>query len=233
MGVFRDQLKGLIAADKSEEANRVFDALDKVLDNNVADIDEMKRELRKRDGIKPEDFARLEKERDELKTALSEQTKALDKQGKDLKAAQESVGLKTSRLEKLLKDDNLTKALLEAGVKNPAHLKGAAAMLREIVQVDEEKSEAFILAKDPKTGAETRKPLGEYIKNEWAASDDGKAYVSAPASSGGGSGNPGGGSGGGAGSLKAQYAEAEKVRDVNKMMSLKRQMQLEEGGKGE
>lgn len=110
--------------------------------------------------------------------------KALDKATADLKAAQDLAGAKSQALSRLIKDEGLTKELLAAGVKNPAHLKAAQAMLRELVQVDEEKGEAFVLVKDAK-GAETRKTIAEFAK-EWAQSDEGKAFVSVAPSSGGG-----------------------------------------------
>ena len=134
----------------------------------------------------------------ELETQISkmgaDHKKALDKATAEAKAAQDLAASKSQSLGKLIKDEGLTRELLAAGVKNPVHLKAASAMLRELVQVDEEKGEAFVLAKDAKTGAETRKALADFAK-EWAQSDEGKAFISIPGSSGSGSG--GGQAGGG------------------------------------
>lgn len=124
---------------------------------------------------------------------VAEHKKVMDKATADLKAAQDAAAAKSASLSRLIKDEGLAKELLAAGVKNPAHLKAAQAMLRELVQVDEAKGEAFVVAKDPKTGAETRQALGEYVSKTWAVSDEGRAFVSVPASSGGGSSGPGSG----------------------------------------
>jgi len=116
--------------------------------------------------------------------------KAIDKASGDAKAAQELAAAKSQSLARLIKDEGLQRELLAAGVKNPAHLKAAQAMLRELVEVDDEKAEAFVKTKDAK-GVETRKSLADFAK-EWAGTDEGKAFVAVPASSG--SGASGGGS---------------------------------------
>ena len=111
--------------------------------------------------------------------------KSADKYAAEIKAAQDIAAGKSATLSKLIKDEGLAKELLSVGVKNPAHNKAAAAMLRDLVMVDEENGVAYVPGKDPKTGAEVRKALAEFTK-EWAASDEGKSFVTAPASSGGG-----------------------------------------------
>lgn len=159
---------------------------------------------------------------DERATMDKANKKAMEKLQADLKAAQDLVQAKSGKLTELLADGGLRKSLFEAGVRNSALLDGAVAMLGKIVQVDEEKGEAFVLAKDPKTGAETRKALAEYIKNDWAATDTAKSYLSAPASSGGGSGAPGNS---GSGDKTMQRAQFNALSPASQMAYVK------EGGK--
>ena len=134
----------------------------------------------------------------ELETQVAKATadskKAADKYATDIKAAQDAALAKSAKLGQLIRDEGVQREALAVGIKNPVHLKAVMAMLREQVQVDEEKGEAFVLAKDAKTGAETRKSLPDFMK-EWAQSDEGKAFVTVPGSSGGGSAGPGSGAG--------------------------------------
>jgi len=134
----------------------------------------------------------------ELETQVAKVTadskKAEEKSAAAIKAAQDAALAKSAKLGQLIRDEGLQRELLAVGIKNPVHLKAAMAMLREQVQVDEEKGEAFVAAKDAKTGAETRKALAEFVK-EWGVGDEGKAFVTVPGSSGGGSAGPGSGAG--------------------------------------
>lgn len=129
----------------------------------------------------------------ELEASLSkaqvEAKKSGDKLAADLKAAQDIAASRLNLLQSKVREDGLRQSLLESGVKNPAHLKAAIAMLKDSVQVDESKLDAFVIAKGP-NGADTRKPLTDFAK-EWAASDEGKAFVMVAGSSGGGSNGPG------------------------------------------
>lgn len=125
----------------------------------------------------------------DLSKAQGEAKKSGDKLAADLKAAQDLAASRLASLQSKVREDGLRQSLLESGVKNPAHLKAAIAMLKDSVQVDEEKLEAFVVAKGA-NGAETRKALAEFAK-EWAAGDEGKAFVTVAGSSGGGSSGPG------------------------------------------
>lgn len=195
-------LKELIAKfreewDKGEKADKsalegLIEQMDPIASRDYATI---KRLEKRAEGKTDVDVAALEDKIAELTENLDktqrDSKKALDKAATDLKTAQDTATVKSQTLSKLIKDEALQRELLAAGVKNPAHLKAAQAMLREHVQVDEEKAEAFVLGKDAKTGAETRKGIADFAK-EWAQSDEGKAFVTHAPSSGSGAG-PGGG----------------------------------------
>jgi hypothetical protein len=187
-------LKELIADLKAERAKG--DKADQsVIDGLLDDIEPIasrdyatiKRLETKAAGKSTEDVAALEKQ---IETLTLERDTALGdvkKTAKDRDTFKTTAETKSAALHRLIRDEGLTRALVESGVKVPAKLKGAHAMLKENLQVDEEKGVAFALDKDGK-----RVELADYLKT-WTASDDGKEYVTVPASSGGGS--QGGGSG--------------------------------------
>jgi len=137
--------------------------------------------------IDPADVERLETERDTLKAQLGEAQKSLKTVTKQAEEAGKALDSERGFVSSLLVDNGLTAALTEVGVKNPAHLKAAAALLKASAKVE-------VAADD--TGARRAlvdgKPLADFVKG-WAAGDDGKAFVAAPANSGGGA--AGGGSG--------------------------------------
>jgi hypothetical protein len=152
-------------------------------------------ELRKaKGGLSAEEAARLAGELDSVKAENVKLAAALKKANESIegltKDFTQKLSEKSAKIQTMLRTEGLTKSLLDVGVKNPVHLKAAAAMLRELVQVDEDKGEAFVM-----DGA-TRKTLSEFIKN-WAASDEGKAFIEAPVNVGsgatGGAGTPAGG----------------------------------------
>jgi hypothetical protein len=140
------------------------------------------KKLRKESTIKPEDVEKLETEIDTLKGQLTTAQKeaktfkdAADKATKDLES-------ESGYTQKLLVDNGLGDALLKANVNNPAHLKAVKSMLSGQVKivVDGENRKAMVGDKE----------LTSFV-TEWAASDEGKHFVSAPGNGGGGA--PGGG----------------------------------------
>jgi hypothetical protein len=111
------------------------------------------------------------------------------KHERELKAYQDKLAEKESALARLVVDDGLTSALVAAGVAKP-YLDGAKALLRaqhgaEIQDVDGKPTAFF-----------SGKSVVDFVQ-EWAQGDAGRAYVAAPAHSGGGSGGASGGTGGG------------------------------------
>jgi hypothetical protein len=135
------------------------------------------KKLRKDSAIKPEDFERVEAERDEFKAQL-------DKANRDLKAAINTAEKATKALAdeqgftaRLLADNGLSDALVKAGVSNPAHLKAVKAMLAGQVQI--------VAEGDTRVAKVGDKPLADFV-TEWAKSDEGKHFVSAAQNNGGG-----------------------------------------------
>jgi len=134
--------------------------------------------------ITPEQLAEVENERDTLAATVADQ-------GKQLKVLQKTADDTTKALageqgynHKLLVDAGLQTALMEAGVKNPVHLKAAVAMIKT-------SAEAKVVADgETRTAQIGGKALNDFVK-EWAASDDGKVFVTAAPNSGGGAGGSG------------------------------------------
>lgn len=157
----------------------------------VAKRDELLAEvkkLRKNQEIKPEQYEALENELDDYKNKFNEaqkQAKATLSEADKFKKLFES---ESSFTNKLLVDAGLQAELVKAGVTNPAHLKAVKSMLSGQVQVKVEGDERKAVIGD--------KSLSDFV-GEWSKSDEGKHFISAPASTGGGS--TGGGNAGGGG----------------------------------
>lgn len=127
--------------------------------------------------IDPAEVERLETELATVTQQLADATKAAKTAATAAEKSAADLASERGFNERLLVDNGLNAALLEAGVQNPAHLKGAAALIRG------NKVEVLIEGENrvAKIGG---KPLADFVK-EWSQSDDGKAYVSAPGNGGG------------------------------------------------
>lgn len=178
---------------------------------NTELIDQVKK-LRKNAEIDPADMTALETERDELKAKLTEQTKLAGKAVKDLEAANKRASDIDGMYTGTLRDSALTEALAKANVTNPALIKAAKAMLAGAVQVVDENGTRVVKAGD--------KGLGDFI-TEWAGSDEGKHFVTAP------SGNGGGSQGGGAGKNNPPKGDSggDKTARVTRAQELLNQYQ--------
>jgi len=142
------------------------------------------KKLRKESAIKPEDLEAVEKERDELKTALTTAQKEAKTFSEAAKKADEALKAEATFNHRLLVENGLTDELTKAGVTNPAFLKAVKSTLASQV--------AVVVEGDTRIAKAGDKPLADFVK-EWAASDEGKHFVAAPNNSGGG--GQGGGNG--------------------------------------
>ena len=123
--------------------------------------------------IDPAEYAALQNENETLKSELNKSTKDSTK---TIEALQTSLSEKDGALQSYLIDNGLNDAMLKAGIK-PEFMSAAKAMLKANTKVTAENGQYSALMGD--------KPLYDAI-TEWAASDEGKHFVSAPANSGGG-----------------------------------------------
>ncbi len=128
--------------------------------------------------IDPADLEAVERERDQLKAELTKANTALKKANTDLEAANKRATEIDTAYANSLKDAALTEALTKAGVTSPALLKAAKALHGSGLQVVDENGQRVVKAGE--------KSLGDFI-TEWAGSDEGKHFVAAPDTTGGGS----------------------------------------------
>lgn len=152
------------------------------------------RELRKGKTIDPAELERRDAKIEELQTQLTDANKS----AKDAKTAAEkatkTLTTEQAFTQKLLVDNGLTAELVKAGVKEPAHLKAVKAMLAGQVQI--------VVDGENRTAKVGDKALDAFV-GEWAKSDEGKFFVSAPNNNGGGA---QGGNGNGSGKTISQTA---------------------------
>jgi hypothetical protein len=145
------------------------------------------KKLKRGAEIDPAEVTALENQIDALKADLTKAQKEAktfaSKADEFGKALESESGFTRS----LLIEQGLTAELVNAGVKNPAHLKAALAMLKGDAQVVQDGDKRVAKIGD--------KALKDYVK-AWAAGDDGKHFITADQNSGGGA--FGGGSGSGA-----------------------------------
>jgi chromosome segregation ATPase len=123
--------------------------------------------------IDPNDFMALQTENETLKSQLE---KVAKDNAKTVEQLQASLNEKDGALQSYLIDNGLNDAMLKAGIK-PEFMAAAKAMLKSQTKLMADNGQYSALMGD--------KPLTEAIA-EWAAGDEGKHFVSAPANSGGG-----------------------------------------------
>lgn len=166
---------------KQAIADAVSEQVDGLKRKNAELIDQIKK-LRKNTEIDPAEVERLEAERDQYKQAAAEAQKAAKKALADAEAATKKAADIDGAFSKTLADGALTEALAKAGVTSPALLKAAKAMLSPGLQVVAEGDTRAVKAGD--------KALADFV-SEWAGSDEGKHFVTAPEGGGGGAGHGG------------------------------------------
>lgn len=149
---------------------------------------EAKASLREKEGIKPEDFARLEKDLADERAKAAEASGILKKLTKERDDATNKAQAESAANHKLLVDNGLTDALNRAGIRKE-FLPAARALLKEqgIISVEAEGDMRRAVAKmaDGKSVA-----LEDYVTKHFALSEEGKAFIPAEGNSGGGSGGP-------------------------------------------
>jgi len=164
----------------------VATATEGLKNHNKQLLADLKRNERNGKSVDPAEVERLESALEKAQTdnaALQKQYKELTKNYETTTNALESESKYTRQL---LIQNGLTAELSKAGVTNPTHLKAVQAMLKENVQI--------VVEGDARIAKIGDKALSDFVK-EWAAGDEGKHFVQAPANSGGGA---TGGNGGGA-----------------------------------
>lgn len=200
---FRDKFKGLIAADKAEAAEALFDELDETLNGYSADIKKLKASIREKEGVKPEQLAELENENTQLRTQVADLTKSVKKFEGEAKSATEKLTAEQARIQNLEVDRALTEQLTKAKVK-PEHMPYVKAGLREKLAMEADGDAFKVVAKfKDKDGKDVAASLSDFIEKTWATGD-GKAFIPADGNGGGGGRDPGRAGGSGKTATRAQ-----------------------------
>ena len=183
---FRDQLSALIADDKKDAAKKVFDALDEQLTGYDTDIKELKTKLREKDGIKPEDFTALEKERDDLKKELTESQRLLKTTTTERDKLKADYAETSTKARDYQTGVTLREALGKVGIGklNPEDVIDAIGFVKSMLKYND-KGEALVSYKDA-TGKEIEQALGEYVEKVYPTTTHAKRFI--PAAGNGGTG---------------------------------------------
>lgn len=150
----------------------VEEAITGLKNKNIELLSELKA-ARKTATIDPEEYSKLKDEKDVLTDKINELTKAVKQSQSELEKTTKLYQAELDQGNKLIVDNGLTQALNECKVK-PELAKAVKAMFSSMVEVKD------------KQALLSGKSINDYVK-EWAASDEGKHFVSAPVNSGGGS----------------------------------------------
>jgi len=170
-------------AEQQAEIDALIETATTGLKNKNTELLTELKKARKSAEITPEQMAEVEAERDKAQAELQAAHKAAKDAAKAHEQAVKALEQETGFTQKLLVDNGLVSELTKHGVTNPVSLKAAQAMLRAGVKVEADGENRVAKFGD--------KALSDYVK-EWAASDEGKHFVTAANNSGGnatGSGN--------------------------------------------
>ena len=161
------------------------------------------KEARKGKQIDPAEVEKLQSKIDALETDLTNANKSLKDGNKAYEKLKADLDAESGFTSKLLLDNGLTDALVKNGVAAP-YLPAVKAMLisQAKIQIDGQDRKAVIGDKE----------LGTFVK-EWATSDEGKNFISAPANAGGGS---SGGSGSGTGGKTVSRSSFDAMSHVER-----------------
>jgi len=170
------------------------------------------KKAKKGQEIDPAEFAALETERDGLAAKLKEADKALKVATTAAETANAALQGEQGFNHGLLVDNGLMSALTENGVKDPALLKAAAALLKASNKIE------VVVDGTARTAKVGDKSLADFAK-AWAGSDEGKAFVAAPGNGGGGAPGSTGGQGGTSNpaGVKLTGTPAERTAGIAKM----------------
>ena len=162
------------------------------------------------DGV--EQLDELQGRIDELQeenTKLQKEGERIKKQSvKQIDELQTQLQSEQGAVSSLLVDHGLTEALTKAGVKNPAYVKAAKALLRDKVKVVADGGERKAFVED--------KALAEFV-TEWSQGDEGKEFIASSGNSGGGA----GGSSGGSNTKTITRAEFDQLGHADRAAAIK------------
>ena len=229
-----DELEKTLDEEVKKEVETATKPLSEKRDEILAEKKKLQNRLKLFDGVDVESYNKLKGQLEELelkeifeagdlealKSALTSKHQA------ELDGLEAKLSSAETFISNLLVDQGLTDSLLKANVSE-RYLPAVKALLKDGVQIitDETTGERKAVVGDV--------PLNEYVE-KWAASDEGKNYISAQPNSGGGA---QGGSGSAENSGKARYEELLAKEELTpaesvEIMTLAEQVKAEQGSEG-
>jgi hypothetical protein len=166
------KIKEAVDSVKSE-ADEMAEAQQK---KNKELLDELKK-ARRGQEVDPADHAALQDELSDTKAKLVDASKSLKTAQSETEKSKKALETESRVAHNLLVDNGLNAALIANGVKNPAYLEAAIALLKGNVKLEADGDNRVAKVGD--------KALADYVK-EWAVGDKGKSFVDAPGNRGGG-----------------------------------------------
>lgn len=166
------------AVDKVQES---IERLETKNEELVGEVRKYKAEARAASEITPETLQAAEERADKAEAKAADLDKQVKAITKERDTAVKTLETEQGFTQRLLIQDGLKTALIANGVKDEDFIDSLTAKFAAGAKVVQEG--------DARKAVYGDKPLGDFIK-EWAGSDVGKKFVSAPANGGGGS--PGG-----------------------------------------
>ena len=154
--------------------------------------------------IDPAEHAALQAELDATQVKLTDALKAAKTATTEAEKIKKAYENESKVAHRLLVDNGLSVALLEAGVKKPAYQKAAIAMLAGQVVLTADGENRIAKVGD--------KLLKDFVA-EWSKSDEGKAFVDAPVNTGGGA--QGGGDGKGTSGFEKITSPEARLAAIN------------------
>jgi hypothetical protein len=165
---------------ENEELKTAIEALSAKNRELLGELKQVRAKARGAD-IDPTEYANLQTAVEELTDKLFKSEK---ESGRTVETLQKTLQQKDATLQTYLIENGLSDALLKANVR-PEMMTAVKAMLKGNTKLSDDNGQYKAILGD--------KPLSEAVL-EWAASDEGKHFVQAPANAGGGA--SGGNSGG-------------------------------------
>lgn len=189
-------------SDENNELEELKAAIEVLSAKNRELLGELRATKAKAKGaeIDPSEYAALQSEVEALRANLDKSQKEA---AKTIDNLSKSLTEKDGALQSYLIDNGLNDALLKVGVR-PEMMPAVKAMLKSQTQLAAENGQYSALMGD--------KPLFDAVA-EWAAGDEGKHFVSAPANTGGGA--PGGQSANAQSSAPKGNLGGDKTQRVN------------------
>jgi hypothetical protein len=163
------------AAIKDAVEKAVAEATEGLADKNKQLLAELK-EAKKGKTIDPSEVADLERQVETLQGDLKKAQGELKTANATAEKATKDLATEQAFTQKLLVDNGLGDELVKAGVSNPVHLKAVKAILASQVKIVADGENRNAMVGDKK--------LADFVK-EYAASDEGKHFVTASSNSGG------------------------------------------------